>query len=365
MLSTGVGDSATPSVARPVPSPDPAPEPATTEPTSPAAARVTRALRGLAIAACAPYLGLKIAWAAGSHLGIPPGSTLLEHRSGMVVGSIDSAVLDSIVVVLALLLTRPWGRRIPTWLLVLPVWTATGLLCPIVVGYPLQLAARLLGGNTKPAGGSADRPFLHQWVFAVVYSGFIVQALALGALFVLYAGRRWGHLWQGRISAPAQRGPVRRTQRGAVLMASALVLVPTGTHLAWATGSTAGLTAAQVADRTSDFYALEASYVILAVVALSGLLLIAFPPARALPVWLPLSMATVGSSALACWGGYLMLTALANRDPSQRISELMNLTYTTQLLVGALVFTTAAYFFAERAEEREQPPTAPPQDVTA
>ena len=116
--------------------------------------------------------------------------------------------------------------------------------------------------------------------------------------------------------------------------------------------STSGLTAPQVADRTSDFYALQAAYVVFAVMTVTGLLLIAFPRAGALPLRLPLSLALVGSAALACWGGYLMLTALADRDPSHRISELMNVTYSMQILAGMLVFTMAAYLFAERSAQQ-------------
>jgi hypothetical protein len=189
-------------------------------------------------------------------------------------------------------------------------------------------------------------------VFTVVYTGFIIQALALGALFVRYAGGRWGHLWRGRISGLAGQGPTRGVQRAMALLASAVVLVPLTAHLLWATGSTSGLTATKIAERTSDFYALEAAYALLAVMTVTGLLLVAFPRAGALPLRLPLSLAFVGSAALACWGGYLMLTALENRDPSQRISELTNVTYSMQLLAGMLVFTMGAYFFAGRAAQR-------------
>jgi hypothetical protein len=311
-----------------------------------------RVLRALAIIACVPYLALKIAWASGSRIGIPDGSTLLEHRTATIVGSCESALLDSMVVVLVLLLTQPWGRRAPVWLLIPPVWAATGLLSPIMVGYPLQLGARLLRGTATHTDVPAARPFLHEWVFTVVYTGFIVQALALGALFVLYARARWGHLWRGRISELAGQGPARGVQRAMALVACAVVLVPLTAHLLWATGSTSGLVAAQVAERTSDFYALEAAYTLFAVMTLTGLLLVAFPRAGGLPLQLPLSLAAVGSAALACWGGYLMLTALENRDPSRRISELMNVTYAMQLLAGMLVVTMGAYFFAERAARR-------------
>jgi hypothetical protein len=311
----------------------------------------TRILRALGMTACVPYLALKIAWASGSRIGVPQGSSLLEHHtSSMVVGSVESALIDSMVVVLLLLLTQQWGRRVPVWLLIPPVWAATGLLSPIMVGYPLQLAARLLGGGAAaPSGGPAARPFLHEWVFTVVYTGFIVQALALGGLFVGYACGRWGHAWRGRTSALGQQSPGRGVQRATALMAAAVALVPLTAHLLWATGSTSGLAATQISQRTSDFYTLEGAYVLFAVMTVTGLLIIAFSRTGDLPLQLPLSLAFVGSAALSCWGGYLMLTALENHDPSRRISELMNLTYSTQLLVGMLVFTIGAYFFAERA----------------
>ncbi len=312
-----------------------------------------RVLRALALTACVPYLVLKIAWVSGSRVGIPDGSTLLEHRTAMIPGNAASVLLDSMVVVLALLLTQPWGLRVPSWLLILPAWAGAGLLSPIVVGYPLQLGARLLGGTTQPSGRPAAHPFLHEWVFTVVYTGFIVQALALGALFVLHARLRWGHLWQGRISGLARQGPARGVQRATALTAAAVMLVPLVSHLLWATGSTSGLTATKIAERTSDFYALEAAYVVFALMTVTSLLLVAFPRARALPLRLPLSLAFVGSAALTWWGGYMMLTALENRDPSRRISELMNVTYSTQLLAGLLVFTMGAYFFAERAGQRD------------
>src|SRR5260370_17447063 len=97
----------------------------------------------------------------------------------------------------------------------------------------------------------------------------------------------------------------------------------------------------------------------------TGRLLVAFPRAGALPLRLPLSLAFVGSAALACWGGYMMLTALENRDPSRRISELMNVTYSMQLLAGMLVFTMGAYFFADRAAHRGPTQGTPPSSASA
>ncbi len=181
--------------------------------------RSRRVLRAVAIAACVPYLSLKTAWVAGSRVGIPDGSTLLEHRTTMAVANTAGVLLDGAVIVLALLLTRPWGLRMPAWLLALPAWVATGLLTPIMTGYPLQLLVRALGGAVDRPSGSR-RPFLHEWVFGVVYTGFIVPGLALGVLFLLYARDRWGMCggggWEscppgrsGRRSARAPWRPAR------------------------------------------------------------------------------------------------------------------------------------------------------------
>lgn len=96
-------------------------------------------LRILAVASCLPYLSLKAAWIAGSHIGIPDGSVLLDHPTLMAVANSGTVLMDGTVIVLALLLTQAWGRRVRAWVLALPMWVATGLLLPIMAGFPLQL----------------------------------------------------------------------------------------------------------------------------------------------------------------------------------------------------------------------------------
>ncbi|NEC69547.1 hypothetical protein G3I41_33965, partial [Streptomyces sp. SID9727] len=200
---------------------------------SPVSARAV--LRSVAIVSCLPYITLKTAWVAGSRVGIPDGSGLLDHRALMAVANGGSVLMDGAVVVLALLLTRPWGLRVPAWLLALPVWTATGLLLPIMTGYPAQLLVRTLGGSTGGAEAAGGRPFLSEWVFGVVYGGFILQGLSLGALFVLYARERWGRLWQGALGElPAS--PTAPALRVAAVVASLLALAPGTAHLLWAAG---------------------------------------------------------------------------------------------------------------------------------
>ncbi|MFI7411461.1 hypothetical protein ACIBU0_22610 [Streptomyces sp. NPDC049627] len=309
--------------------------------------RSRRILRAVAVVSCVPYLSLKIAWVAGSHVGIPEDSGLLDHRLTMAVVNSLSVLLDSAVVVLALVLTRPWGLRVPAWLLAFPVWVATGLLTPIMTGFPLQLVVRAFGGSTTT--GSGGEAFLDEWVFTVVYSGFIAQGIALGALFTLYARDRWGHLWRGPVwELPV--GVIGAAQRVTAVAAGVLALFPLTMHLLWACGATAGLSDGRTTDRTGDFYALETVYAAFLLVAVTGGGMLAFRRGRALPVKVPLGLAWVGSGAVTCWGGWLALASLGEVDDiADRATPLMSLTYAGQMIVGILVATVGAYFLAERS----------------
>ncbi|MEU6684826.1 hypothetical protein [Streptomyces sp. NPDC046832] len=309
--------------------------------------RTRRVLRAVAVVSCVPYLALKAAWVAGSHIGIPEGSPLLDDRLTMAVINGLSVLLDSAVIVLALVLTRPWGLKVPAWLLAFPVWVATGLLAPVMAGFPAQLVVRASGGGGASSAGR--EAFLDEWVFTVVYTGFIAQGLALGGLFVLYARDRWGRLWCGRVwDLPV--GAVGPAHRALAVAAAVLALPPLTLHALWACGVPAGLSTGRAADRGGEFYVLEALFVVFLLAAVGGALLLAFRRGRALPVAVPLALAWVGSGAVACWGGWLTLASLGGpADLSDRATPLMNLAYCGQMLVGLLIAAIGAYHFAERS----------------
>ncbi|MFI0155412.1 hypothetical protein [Streptomyces lydicus] len=218
-----------------------------THTTRAAPARTTRTvLRVTTLAACVPYLTLKIAWIAGSRIGIPEGSALRRDGNSLMALNALTVLMDAAVIALAFLLTRPWGQRVPSWLLALPMWCATGLLAPIVAVFPAQtLAAAVRGGPPGAGGGSPDAQ-LAPWVWSLVYTGFLVQALALGTLFVLYARERWAPLWRGRIGTLPD-SPTRSARRLTAAAVAVLSLLPAATHLLWASGSTTGLNPARAA----------------------------------------------------------------------------------------------------------------------
>ncbi|MER6998414.1 hypothetical protein [Streptomyces sp. NPDC000410] len=324
----------TPSLATPAP------------PAAPAIGRGRRALRALTIASCLPYLSLKIAWISGSRIGIPEGSVLLREPGMIAVANGVTVLMDACVVVLALLLTRPWGRHVKAWLLTVPMWTATGLLVPIMVGFPIQLLLSL-GDGSLPQ--DSKEPFLHDWVFSVVYGGFIVQGLTLGTLFALYARERWGHLWRGTVwELPTTvTGPLVRST---AVAGSLLALFPAVMHLLWASGSTAGLSPLRAAQRTTDFYVLAGVHVLFPLAAAAGALLLAFRPAPSLPVRTPLGLAWVGSACLGAWGGWMLLaTLMPDIDPENAATGLMTLTYAGEMITGLFLAATTASVLRRRA----------------
>ncbi|MFI9148871.1 hypothetical protein [Streptomyces sp. NPDC053367] len=175
-------------------------------------------------------------------------------------------------------------------------------------------------------------------MFGVVYGGFIVQGLALGTLFALYARDRWGRLWQGRVWDLPRAVLGTRPQQAASVAAAVLAVLPAGAHLLWACGSTRGLNADRIADRTSDFYVVEAQSAGYLVLAVAAALTLAFRRGRALPVKVPLAAAWVAGAAAACWAGWQATASLVVAESAaERPTALMNLTYAGGMIVGVLV----------------------------
>ncbi|MFP8904538.1 hypothetical protein [Streptomyces atacamensis] len=333
--------------------------PKSAAPTAPRTARtgpLRRLLRAVTIAACLPYLGIKTAWLSGVHIGIPEGSELRapENAASLTLANSLTVAMDAAVVVLALALTLPWGRRLPAWLTALPLWTATGLLAPIAVAVPvLSLLGAATGDGTVTRETEAS---LDGWVFTVVYTGFGIQALTLGALAALYVRDRWGHLLRGRLAALDTAAPTAPARRTIAVTAAAAALLPLATQLLWSAGAGTGLPAHQTEQADSAFRLIAGLDALAAAAAATGILLLAFPTGRAGAIRLrtAVALAWTGSGVLATRGGWSLLTGLFNDgmvDPSQQATALMTLTYSVEVLAGMLVLATGAHLFAERAAE--------------
>ena len=160
-----------------------------------------------AIAACVPYLTLKIAWLAGSGVGTVGHGTAEMRDTRHVVGNAVTVAMDLAAVVVALAFTYRWGRRLPAWLVLVPSWVATGLLAPIALGAPLGVLVQGFAGGSPAAADNG----LRGWVYAIVYGGFTLQAVLLLSAFVLYARNRWAAVFRLRtadLAARSARSPL-------------------------------------------------------------------------------------------------------------------------------------------------------------
>lgn len=295
-----------------------------------------------AIVACTPYLALKLAWLAGIRLGVSDDAMndgALRALNGLTFG------MDAIVVVVALALIRPWGKRLPAWMPVLPMWFATGLLGTIVLIVPLQL----LVGLFADTGGASDDSTMSGWVPTVVYGGFIAQGIALVALFGIYVSERWGAMLRCRIRDLGNT-PTAPVQRIAAVAAAATAALPIGFHLLWATGSERGISDYLSDDRGPYSYTSDAVLAALCVAGVVGAWLIAFRRAPGRPLLLPVGLGWLGAGAMVGWGGWMLLTgSVPTEDEGPRLAAAMQLVYSAQVLAGVLVLVVGAAAFAERA----------------
>lgn len=313
-----------------------------TQPPAPALGTGRRILRVVALAATVPYLTLKAAWLAGSRIGIPSGSVLNEPGLFFTAANVITLAMDSCVILLVLLLTRPWGMRVPSWLLTVPVFFATGLLTPIVLGFPGQLLIRLLGFGAGPAGDSGREPFLDPWVFHVVYTGFIVQGLALAGLFVPYARERWGRLRQGVAGErlPSSTGVVAAAAAAAGLAVAAV-------YAYWTFGGTAGLGAERAAAYSAEAGVVSAVHGMCALAAGAGALFLA--RGGELRARWPLAAAWIGAGAALSWGTWMLIAALGPElDGGEGPTGAVLAAYAGQMITGMLSAVVLVRFLTAR-----------------
>src|SRR5262245_35092160 len=142
-----------------------------------------------------PYLALKIAWLTGNSIGFHDQS--LVSKPGMVVANAISFVMDSIAVGLALTFTQRWGMRVPAWLVLFPMWVATGFLAPAVLIAPIAILSRVSASRPAPSTDAMLQP----WAGLVVGASFAGQGAALIVAFVLYVRTRWADLLESTSKA--------------------------------------------------------------------------------------------------------------------------------------------------------------------
>ncbi|OKI01356.1 hypothetical protein A6A06_17905 [Streptomyces sp. CB02923] len=313
----------------------------------------------IAVAACAPYLLLKLLWVLGSDIGVVDLAG--TSRGSWIAVNAVTFLMDAVAAAVAYTLTRPSGLRAPAWLLALPLWMASGLLAPLMLTVPAGSAVAAVTGAANPiTSGDALQP----WVFVLVYGAFIVEGCTLLGAFSVYAHRRWGVLLRRRLASEPAPAPGVRSARRLLGVPSALLLAVLGTvHVLWGLGMPAGAGAAALPARTSVTATSDVVLGLLSLAGAAGLTALLFPrrgPWRQLRTRVPLALAWVGSAAVFAWGGTLWLSwTAADALTGGGEAPARGLAGALELAAGLVVLCLGALTLAaETARLPQVPPAA-------
>lgn len=146
----------------------------------PAAARRTSWLGAVAVVSAVPYPALKLYWAGGGTVALPPGGS--SH------GALGEVAVFGVVAVVALALTGRWGRVLPRRVLSTAGWFVAAALVTQGVMPVFAVLAVPLGGPALPsavAGGSGVLVGL----VGLVYGTWVVLGVSVGAATLAYQDR--------------------------------------------------------------------------------------------------------------------------------------------------------------------------------
>jgi hypothetical protein len=182
-----------------------------------------------AAVAMTPYLLIKVAWT----FGILVPTEEMNSASWRAVNA-TTAVLAAAGILLALALSRPWGERLPGWLIALPVWVGTGLLIPMVFLAPVLGPAAIVRDRQA---NSAD-----VWVYEQVFVMLSLVGVGVGLPIALagYARARWPEALSGPLSV-APPGSTRRPPTTLAWLVAAGCIALGAVKVYWAAGGSVGI----------------------------------------------------------------------------------------------------------------------------
>jgi hypothetical protein len=307
---------------------------------------------GYATIACAlPYFVLKLIWLSGGTLGVSDLTML--HDAGMIALNTITAGMDLVAILIALAFTHRWGLRVPAWLLLPPMWVASGLLARFVFAVPITTITVALTSSPLPRVPAGP---VQPWVYGLVYTEFAGLGVGLVLAFVLFARTRWAFVFQST-TRTAPPGVTHVVQLPLATVAALIPMLAGALNIAWAFGSSIGVGAEVAARRTFSSHVLNAIDGALMIAAVVGVLLLVYRIGRRVPLWLALTLAWVGGGSLFGWGLWGMIVILPNtalvrgRPDDMALFDLLAL---FQLLAGLVIGLVMFFVLAEKAMPRER-----------
>lgn len=252
---------------------------------------------GAAIAVT-PYLLIKIAWTFG--LFLP--NEQMGDPSWRATNAI-TVVLAAIGILLAMAFSRPWGERLPAWLVALPVWVGTGLLVPILVLMPVLGPAAM---SRDQEAGAAD-----VWIYEQILVMVSLVGIGIGLPLALagYAKARWPEALGGPIDVGERQGHSRQLQITLAKLVAAGTVMLGAIKVYWAAGGTLGVDSAMLDDRDIWWHMLSLSTGAWAFAGTWGLLVLTTGRGsrRFLP---PMAAAWISSGMLFSYSFYDLVSAV-------------------------------------------------------
>ncbi|MFI8437991.1 hypothetical protein ACIGJO_30485 [Streptomyces sp. NPDC079020] len=252
-----------------------------------------------------PYMLIKIAWTFGLFL---PTEEMGEADWRAINGT--TAVLAAVGILLAVAFMRPWGERLPAWLITLPVWVGTGLLVPMLVLAPILGPAAM--SRDEQADSSTDL-----WVYEQVFVMISLVGVGIGLPLALagYARARWPEALSGPVDCGDAPGGTRALQTTVARLLAAGCAVLGVIKLFWAAGGTAGLDAGSLVHRDMWWHLLSLSTGVWAFAGAWGLLVLT--SRRGAKKFLPpMAAAWISSGMLFSYSLYSLLTNLGTKRPA-------------------------------------------------
>jgi hypothetical protein len=202
---------------------------------------------GAAIAVT-PYLLIKIFWT----FGLFTPTVEMGNLNWRLINA-TTAVLALIGILLAMAFSRPWGERLPAWLVALPVWVGTGLLVPMLFLMPVLGPAAVL--RDKAAGAAPT------WAYEQIFVIVSLVGIGLGLPIALagYAKARWPEALTGPIDCGERPGHTRPLQVPLARLTAVGCVLLGLTKVFWAAGGTAGIDPARLGGRDLWWHLLSLS----------------------------------------------------------------------------------------------------------
>ncbi|MEU5090111.1 hypothetical protein [Streptomyces sp. NPDC021356] len=314
-------------------------------------ARRRRLLARFAVVACLPYLTLKLLWVAGADVGVKDLGTL--SRAEWVAANAVTFAMDAIAALIAHVLNRPGGRTVRAWLILFPMWVATGMLVALMVALPVSQGVIAATGAKNPV---MTNDTLRPWVFGVVYGGLGAEGLVLLAAFALYADERWGGLLRTRVRDLTDPAGTQGVQRVLAGLALGFLVFSGVLHLAWGLGSGVGMNAEWIAHRNAVGRTGDLVHGLAALAGAAGLHALVFRRWGWARVRVPLAMAWTGTGVVFGSSGWMDV----GRSPAT--SALLGVANTADLIAGLLTLSVGCFALTELTVDKGRTVSPPTPD---